>query len=327
MLFGTSTSKKDSIWMVKDFLEKGGNHLDTANVYGPFLSEEIIGESFKEVVRDDVVLATKLRFAVGTTPNAWGLSRKHIIQEVDASLKRLQTDYIDLLYVHCWDGLTPIEETLTALDDLISEGKVRYIGVSNFKAWQLMKAHAVSQLHGLHVFCAAQFQYSLVDRNIELEVTEACEETGLGLVPWAPLGGGFLTGKYQRDKRPEAADGRIGTAIKSHQEYWDWRNTEKNWRILDEVTKLTKKYNVSYTQIAISWLLAKKQVSSVLIGARTREQYEDNMGSVSVCIEEQDIARLDELSKPELMYPYSFVEMLVRRVPGPPPKNVFVEED
>lgn len=327
MLFGASTPKNDAIWMMNDFLAKGGNHIDTANVYGPFLSEETIGESLQKLPRDEIVLATKLRFAVGKTANAWGLSRKHIMNEVEQSLRRLQTDYIDLLYVHCWDDLTPIEETLMTLDDLIGEGKLRYIGVSNFKAWQLMKSHALSEMRGLHRFCAAQFQYSLVDRNIELEVTEACEETGLGLVPWAPLGGGFLTGKYQRGRRPKASEGRIGNALKSFQEYWDWRNTEKNWRIIDAMTNFTKKYDTTYTRIALAWLLTKENVSSVLIGPRTREQYEDNMKGIDLHMDDDDIAVLDELSAPNLVYPYSFIEMLLRRVPGIPPKNVFAEED
>ncbi len=323
MLFGTKTTKKDSITMMHDFFTQGGNHVDTANVYGPFISEEIVGEGLKGIARDTAVLATKLRFSVGTTANDWGLSRKHILQEAEASLRRLQTDYIDLLYVHCWDGMTPIEETMAALNDLVVSGKVRYIGVSNFTGWQLMKSYSVSKEMRYHRFSAGQFQYSLVDRNIELEITDACKETGMGLVPWAPLGGGFLTGKYQRANRPGTSDGRIGTSAKWHQEHWDKRNTEQNWQIIDAMTEMTKKYDTTYTRIALAWLLTRENVSSVLIGPRTLEQYADNMKGASLELDSTDVKKLTDISTPEKCYPYSFIDFLVRKTAGPQPADMF----
>ena len=198
MIFGDEARGADeptAIRMIHQFLDAGGNFIDTADVYVGGYSEEITGRALKDR-RDRVVLATKVRFAMGDDPNAVGLSRRHVIAGCEASLRRLDTDHVDLLYVHMWDPVTPIEETLRALDDLVTAGKVRYIGVSNFKAWQVMKALAVSDACGWARFIAAQYQYSLVVRDIEREFTDLCETEGIGMVPWSPLGGGFLSGKY-----------------------------------------------------------------------------------------------------------------------------------
>ena len=205
MIFGEhsarSADEPAALRLIHHFLDAGGNHIDTANVYAKGRSEEIVGKAIRDR-RQQVVLATKVRFAMGAGPNDAGLSRYHILRSVDDSLRRLQTDVIDLLYMHCWDPLTPLEESLRAFDDLVTAGKVRYIGVSNFKAWQLMKALSISDRCRWARFVAAQYQYSLVERNIESEFSELCLTEGIGITPWGPLGGGFLTGKYRPDQRP-----------------------------------------------------------------------------------------------------------------------------
>jgi aryl-alcohol dehydrogenase-like predicted oxidoreductase len=210
MVFGEESlrgaDQKMATRLIHSFLDAGGNHLDTANVYAGGRSEEIVGAAIKDR-RDRVVLATKVRHKTGENLNDQGLSRYHMIRSVDASLRRLQTDVIDLLIAHAWDPLTPLEETLRAFDDLVISGKVRYIGVSNFKAWQLMKALALSDAHCWSRFVAAQYQYSLVERNIEHEISELCLHEGLGLTPWGPLGGGFLSGKYRPGEKPQ--EGRL----------------------------------------------------------------------------------------------------------------------
>ena len=212
MLFGGSgerdTSKSDSIQMIHQYIDRGGNHIDTANVYTNGRSEEIIGQAIKGK-RDKLVIATKARFSADSGYNNQGLSRYHIMRAVEDSLRRLDIDTIDLYYMHCHDPLTPIEESLRAYDDLVTAGKVRYIGVSNFKAWEMMKALSISDAAGWSRFIAAQYQYSLVVRDIEYEFRDLCLSEGAGLVAWGPLGGGFLSGKYKRGERPD--DGRIAS--------------------------------------------------------------------------------------------------------------------
>ena len=259
MIFGEhsarSADEPAALRLIHHFLDAGGNHIDTANVYAKGRSEEIVGKAIRDR-RQQVVLATKVRFAMGAGPNDAGLSRYHILRSVDDSLRRLQTDVIDLLYMHCWDPLTPLEESLRAFDDLVTAGKVRYIGVSNFKAWQLMKALSISDRCRWARFVAAQYQYSLVERNIESEFSELCLTEGIGITPWGPLGGGFLTGKYRPDQRttlPE--EGRLATQPESDKETWGRRNTERNWRILDAVDQVSKAHPGStYSQVALAWL-------------------------------------------------------------------------
>jgi aryl-alcohol dehydrogenase-like predicted oxidoreductase len=207
MTFGRELDEEGSREIIARFLKAGGDFIDTADVYEQGASEEIVGRAIKGV-REDVVLATKVRFPMGDGPNDVGLSRKHILAGCEASLRRLGTDYIDLYQVHAWDAATPLEETLSALTDLVRQGKVRYVGVSNFTGWQLMKALYVSELNGFERFVSLQPQYSLAERNIEREVLSACREEGVGVIPWGPLGGGFLSGKYRRGEEPPE-DSRI----------------------------------------------------------------------------------------------------------------------
>ena len=301
---GTSPSEAEKI--IHRYIDAGGNHIDTANVYAKGRSEEIVGKALKGK-RDKVVLATKVRFAMGDGPNDQGLSRLHIQQSVEDSLRRMQTDVIDLLYMHCWDPVTPIEESLRAFDDLVRDGKVRYIGVSNFAAWHLMKSLALSDVNHWARFIAGQYQYSLVERNIEHEFAGLCLSEGVGIVPWGPLGGGFLTGKYRRGDKPQS--GRIAMMADETEESWVRRNTERNWQILDVVDDIVTKYDLTHAQIAVKWLLAQPFVPSVILGVRTMQQLEENLNTDELALPHDEIIRLTEVSSPDKGYPYRFLEL------------------
>lgn len=244
---------------------------------------------------------------MGDGPNDVGLSRKHIIAGCEASLKRLGTDYIDLYQVHAWDEATPLEETLSALDDLVRSGKVRYLGVSNFMAWQIMKSLWVSDREGLERFVSLQPQYSLVERGIEDEVLPACVSEGLGVIPWGPLGGGFLSGKYRRGERPPE-DSRIAGAPEELEEAWHKRATERNWAVIDAVGEVADETGKSYAQVALNWLSRQPGVVAPIIGARRPDQLEDNLGAAGWALDEEQIRRLSEAAPPEPGYPAHFIE-------------------
>ena len=317
MIFGEdsqrSTPENEAIELIHAFIDAGGNHIDTANVYANGRSEEIIGKAIQGK-RDGLIIATKVRFSMGDGPNDQGLNRYHIMNSVEDSLKRLQLDHIDLLYMHCWDPVTPIEESLAAFDHLVQSGKVRYIGVSNFSAWQLMKSLGLSDQHGWARFVAAQYQYSLVNRDIEDEFSTLCTGEGVGLTPWGPLGGGFLTGKYQREKRPEdPSEGRIAV-MSGTEEAWDRRDTERNWKILNQINKILENYpQATHSQIAIRWLLEQPAVSSVLVGVRTMAQLEDNLGAVDLSLSAEEISDLNAISQLPSRYPYRFIRQYGKR--------------
>lgn len=308
MIFGEtstrSTPRKDALEIIDSYLGTGGNHIDTADVYAGGHSEEIIGEALRNR-RSDAIIATKVRFPTQKNINAQGLSRWHITQGVHASLKRLQTDYIDLLYLHCFDPLTPLEETIRTLEDLIRSGKVRYVGISNFKAWQLMKAQGLTKELNANCFVAAQYQYSLVKRDLEYEFFDLLASEGLGLMPWGPLGGGFLTGKYAK---VGPTSGRIATTAEETEESWIRRNTEQNWRIIEKLQYLAKIYAATPSQISIAWILAKSIVSSVILGVRTQEQLEDNLAAKDLILSSEHIAELDAISSLPELYPYRMIE-------------------
>jgi aryl-alcohol dehydrogenase-like predicted oxidoreductase len=305
MTFGRETDEGDSREIISRFLEAGGNFIDTADVYSKGVSEEITGRAIKGV-RDDIVLATKVFFPMGDDPNDVGLSRKHVTQGCENSLRRLGTDYIDLYQVHCWDGVTPLEESLSALTDLVRSGKVRYIGVSNFTGWQLMRSLHISEAHGFERFVCLQPQYSLVERNIEREILPVCREEGLGVIPWSPLGGGFLSGKYRRGERPPQGS-RIAEAVESMEEHWDRRATERNWNTLNAVGEISEETGRSYAQISLNWLLRQEVVTAPIIGARNVDQLEDNLGATSWELGEEQVARLSGVSDLEDVYPYRFI--------------------
>lgn len=306
MTFGRETDETVSKEIVARFLDAGGNFIDTADVYSQGVSEEITGRAIRGV-RDDVVLATKVRFPMGDGPNDVGLSRKHITRGCDASLKRLGTDYIDLYQAHCWDAATPLEETLSALTDLVRAGKVRYVGVSNFTAWQLAKALATSELRGFERFVCLQPQYSLVERSIEREILPICREEGLGVIPWSPLGGGFLSGKYRRDQRPPE-DSRIAAAEEAMEEHWSRRATERNWRVLDAVGEISEATGKSYAQVALNWLLRQDGVTAPIIGARTMKQLEDNLGAAGWKLTGEQTDQFSGAGALEETYPYRFIK-------------------
>lgn len=312
---GRGANESDSIKMIHRYLDAGGNHIDTANAYAAGASEKIIGKALQGK-REDVVLATKVNFPLRNGVNDFGLSRSNILREVDGCLDRLQTDYVDLLYMHCWDPITPIEESLRAFQDLVTQGKVRYIGVSNFKAWQVMKALGISDAHHWLRFTAAQYQYSLVSREIEYEFSDLCAEEGLGIIPWSPLGGGFLSGKYKRDQRPEDfSTGRIGGMPDHAEESWEKRNKIRNWDTLEVLGEIAEAHNLSYATVALSWLRSKSTVASTIIGVRTMEQLEDNLKAAEVNLSEEELQRLDAVSRPDEIYPYGFIKNYGRKYP------------
>ncbi len=312
MVFGEEgprgTDEYTALRMIDRFVDAGGNFIDTADVYAGGRSEEIVGKALAQHRRDQLVVATKVRFQSGPGANDLGLSRHHIVRGAEASLRRLGTDVIDLYYLHMWDNVTPIEETLRALDDLVTSGKVRYIGVSNFKAWQLMKALASSEANGWSRFVAGQYQYSLTVRDIEWEFTELFKDQGIALVPWGPLGGGFLSGKYRRDSRPDS--GRLATASENHEEFWEKRNTEHNWEIIDAIGEIAEERKVSYSQVALNWL--RQRSDSIILGARTEEQLQDNLGSTEWELYAQEMDSLDGASAVPEPYPYRIMRNAAR---------------
>ena len=310
MSFGGDADEETSGTMFDACRERGINCFDTANVYADGRSEVIVGKALKDK-RDRVVLATKVRFPMGQDPNDVGLSRRHVIAGCEASLRRLDTDYVDLLYAHMWDPLTPIEETLRAFDDLVTAGKVRYVGVSNFKAWQVMKSLGVSDSHGWARFIAAQYQYSMVVRDIEREFVSLFEAEGQGLVPWGPLGGGFLSGKYRRGDRP--TEGRIATTPDHTEEAWQRRATERNWATLDIVGEVAEARGKTYPQVALAWLRAQPTVVAPIIGARTPEQLADNLGAIGWELTAEELDRLDAVSAIEEGYPYRMIREYGKR--------------
>ena len=318
MVFGEEgsrgTTEAEAASMIARYLEAGGNHLDTADVYADGRSEEIVGRAIK-ARRPKIVLATKLHFSTGEGPNDQGLSRRHIMQAAEASLRRLQTDYIDLLYMHCWDPLTPLEESLRALDDLVRAGKVRYLGISNFKAWQVMKAVSTNQQHGWTGIVAAQYQYSLVKRDIEYEFMDLVEEVGLGLVPWGALGGGFLSGKYSSDKKPSLPEeGRLAVMPDDTEESWSRRDREQNWEILAKLEEIAQIKNATPAQVALRWVLQQPCVSSLLIGARTREQLDQNLGACDFSLSDDEWDVLEQCSQLPELYPYRFLKNYTRTI-------------
>jgi aryl-alcohol dehydrogenase-like predicted oxidoreductase len=314
MTFGRETSEADSRRIMDHFVEAGGNFIDTADVYSVGLSEEIVGRWLREQTRDDLVIATKVRFPMGSGPNDAGLSRKHILAGVANSLRRLGTDYIDLYQVHCWDAITPLEETLSTLDDLVRSGKVRYIGASNYSGWQLQAALDLSRQMGWEPFVCLQPQYNLLCRSTEWEVLQVCERGGLGVIPWSPLRGGWLSGKFRRGMTEPPADSRVRLAEeKGWSESWSNYNNEHTWQVLDALFAVAEESGKTPAQVAINWLLRKPVVTAPIIGARTMEQLEQNLGTSGWTLDASHIERLDQASAVALPYPYDHIANAQRR--------------
>jgi aryl-alcohol dehydrogenase-like predicted oxidoreductase len=284
--------------MVDTCLDAGINWIDTANAYSTGVAEEITGEALGKK-RDQLLLFTKVRFPMGQGPNDRGLSRYHIIQQAEASLKRLKTDRIDLYQVHEWDGLTPLEETLHALDTLVRDGKVRYIGVSNYSAWHLMKALAISDSHLYQRFVSQQIHYTLEAREAEYELVPLSLDQGLGILVWSPLAGGWLTGKYRRNQ-PIPEGTRVAQKFPEPPVY----NQERLWDIIEVLVAIGQARKVSAAQVALAWLLGRPGVTGIVLGARTDAQLADNLKAAELVLTDDERGKLDEVSKPNLIYPY-----------------------
>ncbi len=289
-------------------LDAGVNFIDTADIYSFGESERLLGEALKDK-RNRVVLATKVRGRMSDEPNAVGLSRKHIFDQVHGSLKRLQTDYIDLYQIHGHDPLTPIEETLQALDDLVHQGKVRYIGASNLAAWQLMKALGVSDRLGLARFKSLQAYYTIAGRDLERELGPLVQDQGLALMVWSPLAGGLLSGKFSRQ-----GEGPQGARRAS----FDFPPVDKQraFNVIDAMRPIAGEHGVSVANIALAWLLHQDAVTSVLIGAKTMDQLEDNLKAVNIELNAQELRQLDEVSALPAEYPQW---MITRQASGRKP--------
>lgn len=291
--------------LVKRALEAGVNFLDTANVYSGGQSERLLGQALRDlgVPRERVVVTTKVFGRMGPGPNQAGLSRGHIVAQVHRSLERLQTDYLDLYQIHGFDPLTPLETTIRALHDLVSEGTVRAIGASNLAAWQLAKAAWISDVQGLERFESLQAYYTLASRDLEREVVPLLQDQGMGLLVWSPLAGGILSGKYDR-RSLEAGEGRVG-GFDFLPMQW-----ERVWQVLDVMREVAAAHEVSVAQVALAWLLHQDVVTSVIIGATRMEQLEANLASVDVTLTADDLRRLDEVSALPPEYPGWMVERL-----------------
>lgn len=335
MTFGEKIDEASAYRILDHFAETGGNFFDTANNYaGPYgTSEEIVGGWLKaRGLRHQRVIATKVRFPTGEGANDVGLSRKHIMEAVEISLRRLQTDYIDVYQAHCWDFVTPVEETLRAFDDLITAGKVRYIGASNFASWHLMKALAVSEAHSWAWYICLQTQYNLLARSPEWEILPLCREEGIGVTIWSPLAAGWLTGKYRRNGIPSPKT-RIGDVVQTEEE---WRRflqvdvtatiphppgvqneeafqvllhaqeTERRWRVIEAIQQIAHQRGKTPTQVALAWVRAQPGVTAPILGVRSLEQLAENLGCLGWQLSDEEMAQLNRVSDPGLPYPHDF---------------------
>jgi aryl-alcohol dehydrogenase-like predicted oxidoreductase len=308
MTFGTESDERVSHEQLDVFVETGGTLIDTADVYSGGVSEEIIGRWLAKQppeIRSQVVLATKGRFPMGPGTNDLGLSRRHLREALDASLTRLGVDHIDLYQVHAFDPHTPLIETLQFLDDAVRSGRIGYVGLSNYTGWQIQKIVDLAEFRGLARPVTLQPQYNLLVREIEWEIVPACESTGLGLLPWSPLGGGWLTGKYTKSERPSGPT-RLGEDPKRGVEAYDRRSTQqRTWDVIDAVQSVAEGRGVSMAQVALAWLTDRPMMTSVILGARTVEQLTDNLGAASLHLSREETERLDVTSDPAPAdYPY-----------------------
>lgn len=289
MTFGDEADEETSRQLVDQAIDSGVNFFDTANVYNEGASEEILGRALRGR-RTEFVVATKFRGMVGEGPNDVGASRQHILREVEQSLSRLQTDYIDLYQIHRYDAATPIEETLRALDDLVHQGKVRYIGCSNFSAWQLTHALWVSDLRNLARFDSIQPLYNVLARNIERELMPACQEFGVGIISYHPLAAGFLTGKYRKGMEPPI-DSRFAVRPVSRSRYWH----DRTFDAAEDYLHIAAESGLSPAALAVAWVLSRRGISSAILGARNARQLTDSLGGVGSAISPEIMTRLGAL--------------------------------
>ena len=318
MTFGTEwgfgSEEKVSKEIFDRYLDAGGNFLDTADGYTNGHSEEMIGKFVTDAkLRDRVVIATKFTFnGQPGNPNAGGNGRKNIYRALEGSLRRLKTDYIDLYYLHVWDLVTPVEEVVSTLNDLVREGKIRHYGLSDTPAWYLSRAYTLAEKEGKERPIVLQLEYSLVERNIEREHIPAAQEFGLGVCPWSPLAGGLLSGKYTRDGAGGIGEGRLGTPNPLFNRFSD-----RNWRITDEFIEVSKIMQKSPAQVALNWVATQPGITSTIIGATTLAQLEDNLAAINFTIPADLRKRLDDVSALDIVHPYNFFGPMIRsRVSG-----------
>jgi len=307
MTFGNETDEKTSHRMLEDYLAAGGNFIDTADIYNEGASEEIVGKWLhaNQSARNTMVLATKARFPTGEGPNDAGNSRRHLRRALEASLRRLGVDHIDLYQLHSWDPLTPLEESLGFLQDAVTSGLISYYGFSNFTGWQLTKAVWTAKLHNWQLPVTLQPQYNLLEREIEFEIVPAALDAGLGLLPWSPLAGGWLTGKYHRETVP-AGNTRVGENPARQFQGWDLRSSSpRTWEVLDAVHQIAAAHGATPAQVSLAWLAGRPGVTSVILGARTPDQLEGNLQAARLELTPAEIRRLNDASAPAVgNYPY-----------------------
>src|SRR5580692_1835044 len=307
MTFGAETDEPGAHEQLDRFIEAGGTMVDTADVYSGGRSEEIIGRWFANRpadVTEPVVLATKGRFGTDDSPNGAGLSARHLTRALDASLRRLGRDSVDLYQVHAYDALTPMEETLRTLERFVQAGKIRYYGLSNFTGWQLTKAVHLARALNVAGPVTLQPQYSLLAREIEWEIVPAVLDAGMGMLPWSPLGGGWLSGKYRRDQRPTGAT-RLGEDPGRGMEAYDRRGTDRTWAVIDAVQKIAEDRGVSMAEVALAWVTGRPAVSSTILGARTLGQLETNLRAADLHLTPAETEALNAASDPHPVdYPY-----------------------
>jgi len=310
--FGWGADEAEAFKIMDRFAEAGGNFFDSADSYNQGQSEAIFGRWLKKRGnRSEWVVATKVFFPVGKGANDAGLSRKHLTESIEQSLRRLQTTYIDLYQLHCWDMATPIEETLRTLDDLVRDGKVRYVGASNLTPSQLMKGLMLSRMNRWVEFASAQLEYSLLVRSVEWELLPLCREEGVGFLPWSPLAGGWLTGKYRRGQ-PLPADSRAGRGDR-REDRAEQRADERAWHVIETLGEIARGRGVTVPQVALRWVLEQPGVTSPVFGARTLGQLEDNLGAVAWTLSEEEMKALDGASAVPLPYPHDFIARYTRR--------------
>jgi aryl-alcohol dehydrogenase-like predicted oxidoreductase len=298
---GVAADEAQSLKVMHAALDAGINFWDTADIYGNGQSEQIVGRALKDR-RGGVVLATKCGFSMGPTANDRGMSRRHILAAAEASLRRLGTDYVDLYQVHFEDRTVPPMETLEALDQLVRDGKVRYLGASNYTAYGLTKAVMLQQRHNLARFISLQPHYNLLVRDVERELLSVCRGEGLGIIPWSPLASGFLSGKYKRGQQPPR-----DTRLSSWSEIYGKYGNDRGFGIVDAVAKVAAAHHATPAQVALAWVMAQPGVTSPIIGARTLAQLQDNLGALKVTLSAQDLAALDAASALPDHYPADFL--------------------
>jgi aryl-alcohol dehydrogenase-like predicted oxidoreductase len=280
-------------------IDSGINLIDTANVYSHGVSEEFVGEALGGRRRNDVLISSKVRMRMGDGPNEEGLSRHAIVRECENSLKRLKTDVIDIYFLHEWDGATPLEETLGALDTLMRQGKIRYAGCSNFSGWHVMKALGIAERQDLPRFVTQQIHYTLEAREAEYELLPIAVDQGVGVMVWSPIAGGLLSGKHRRDQATPAGTRQLAG--------WNEppiRDEERLWAIVDLLVEIGAARGVSAAQVALAWLLTRPGVATLVIGGRSEAHFRDNIAAVGLKLTEEELARLDRVSRPPLIYPY-----------------------